>query len=190
LNDKEITARLKFIRQSLGLNQNQIADILKIDRTYWSALERGKREITGKIFKRLFVTLSISADWLISGAGTMKKTELSPEAIQKAIGMCQADLDKWYKSIVKVLELREKEFGHDKEYETYLDKLAARVSEYTNEMFTDNPNAPKQYHLVNIYPKLKQSFIDDFAELVENFHFDVTHPAIIRKFVPPKNVVK
>ena len=54
--------RIKFLRNELGISQEELADKARIDRTYITSVERGKRNISivniEKISRALEVTLS------------------------------------------------------------------------------------------------------------------------------------
>ncbi len=57
-----IGKRIKQLRNNLGLSQEELADIVNLDRTYITSVERGKRNISivnvNKIAKALNVNLS------------------------------------------------------------------------------------------------------------------------------------
>lgn len=63
--------RLKEARKALGLTQGELADALKCDQSYLSAIERGQRGVTSQIAKELFELYAISSDWLLNGIGQM-----------------------------------------------------------------------------------------------------------------------
>ncbi len=59
--------RIKFLRNQIGISQEELADKAEIDRTYITSVECGKRNISivniEKISKALGVTLSMLFDF-------------------------------------------------------------------------------------------------------------------------------
>jgi transcriptional regulator with XRE-family HTH domain len=64
--------RLKKIRKSLGLNQETMADSLKVLQPFLSRLERGESAIPIKLLSTLFqFAPQINLTWLITGHGNL-----------------------------------------------------------------------------------------------------------------------
>ncbi len=57
--------RLRQLRLSRGLSQEELADAAELDRTYVSSCERGKRNIGLVNIHRLAVALGVSPDKLL-----------------------------------------------------------------------------------------------------------------------------
>lgn len=66
--------RFKLARESLGLEQKEIAAKLDISHRSWQDYELGKSVPGGKVFESL-VLLGFNANWLLSGEGPMKRGE-------------------------------------------------------------------------------------------------------------------
>ena len=61
----EITGRLRALREERGLNQTEIAEVLKIQQTVYSRYERGAREIPLRHLAVLAEFYGTSADYLM-----------------------------------------------------------------------------------------------------------------------------
>lgn len=57
--------QLKFYRQSLGLTQQQVANQLNITQTCYNYYEKGKREPSFEILKKLCVLFNCTTDELL-----------------------------------------------------------------------------------------------------------------------------
>lgn len=62
-----VAERLKDLRIKLNLNQKEVAERIGVSRAYWSALEKGNRQLTGNIIRSIVQQFEVSADWLITG---------------------------------------------------------------------------------------------------------------------------
>lgn len=65
--------RLKELRWSLGMSQEEFGKLLEISNTSVADLESGRRRITDKHIKRLaaYAEALINTEWLQTGEGTM-----------------------------------------------------------------------------------------------------------------------
>ena len=62
-----IGRRLMLLREALDLKPSEIADMLDIERTYWSRFEGGKRAITESVAAMLVERFGVTLDFLILG---------------------------------------------------------------------------------------------------------------------------
>lgn len=67
MRPERIGHRLKLLRMSQGLSPAEIADMLDIERTYWSRFEGGKRPITESIAALLVDRFGVTLDFIILG---------------------------------------------------------------------------------------------------------------------------
>lgn len=67
MRPERIGYRLMLLREALGLKSSEIADMLDIERTYWSRFENGKRAITDATAALLVERFGVSLDFLILG---------------------------------------------------------------------------------------------------------------------------
>ena len=62
---KAIGARIKMIRQVLGLNQANVAEKLNVSPALITAYETGRREPSIKVLIQLARLLNVTTDWLL-----------------------------------------------------------------------------------------------------------------------------
>lgn len=63
----QIGARLKLIREAWGLKPAEMADLLDIERTYWSRFEGGKRAVSDEVAYLLTERFGVTLDFLLLG---------------------------------------------------------------------------------------------------------------------------
>ncbi len=118
--------KLKQIRKELRLNQTEMADELGIRQSYYSALERGEKQITTKITTVLFNKLNVSPNWFYNATGNIftptsdeelakRSAELSGES--KAIHEIYRVMGRIYDPALQFEELREKMLNEAQEME-------------------------------------------------------------------------
>src|SRR5690554_3259743 len=71
--------RLKFIRKSLNLNQEQFASSLGLTQGGYSDIERGKNNISNKTKLSLKNVYNINLHWLETGNGEMFAVDIEEE---------------------------------------------------------------------------------------------------------------
>lgn len=62
-----IGKRLRIIREGYGLKPSEIADILGIERTYWSRFEGGKRVVSNEVAYLLTEKFGVTTDFILLG---------------------------------------------------------------------------------------------------------------------------
>lgn len=67
-----LSERIKFIRSSAKLTQNQFGKKLSVSGSYISRLESGKEQPTEMLLKLIALTFDVSTQWLETGKGTIK----------------------------------------------------------------------------------------------------------------------
>lgn len=67
LKPERIGYRMRVLREALGLKPSEIADMLGIERTYWSRFENGTRPVTPVVQALLRQRFGVSLDYLILG---------------------------------------------------------------------------------------------------------------------------
>lgn len=63
----KIGERLRLIREAWGLRPAEMADLLGIERTYWSRFEGGKRAVSDEVAYLLVDRFSVTMDFIILG---------------------------------------------------------------------------------------------------------------------------
>lgn len=56
---------MREIREAFGLGKAEIADMLDIERTYWSRFENGRRPITDDVAYLLVVRFGVTLDFIL-----------------------------------------------------------------------------------------------------------------------------
>ena len=74
--DKSVNERLKFLREVLDLTQSDFSKILEVKQSYYSDIENSKREVTSKLIKNLVTIFRFSADWILTGEGNYRITNV------------------------------------------------------------------------------------------------------------------
>jgi len=74
------TERLRIIRKSLNLNQEQFASSLGLTQGGYSDIERGKNNISNKTKLSLKSVYNINLHWLETGSGEMFAVDIEEES--------------------------------------------------------------------------------------------------------------
>ena len=64
---ENIGKRMKLLREAFDLQPSEIADMIGIERTYWTRFEKGHRPISDLAAYLLVDRFGITLDWLILG---------------------------------------------------------------------------------------------------------------------------
>lgn len=72
MDTKQIGLRIKGLRVERDFKQEKLAEILKIDRSTLSKIERGTNTPTTRILIELKRIFSVSIDWILFGTGPRK----------------------------------------------------------------------------------------------------------------------
>ncbi|MFV1591275.1 helix-turn-helix transcriptional regulator [Phaeobacter sp. JH20_12] len=67
MRPERIGYRLSLLRRALGLQPSEIADLLGIERTYWSRTEGGKRAASKELAALLVDRFGVTMDFVILG---------------------------------------------------------------------------------------------------------------------------
>jgi DNA-binding XRE family transcriptional regulator len=67
MTPEAVGERLTMLREAFDLKKSEIADLLEIERTYWSRFEGGKRVIPLPIAYLLVERFGVTLDWIILG---------------------------------------------------------------------------------------------------------------------------
>lgn len=62
-----IGRRMQLLREAFDLKPSEIADMLGIERTYWTRFEKGNRPVNDEVAYLLVDRFGITLDWLILG---------------------------------------------------------------------------------------------------------------------------
>lgn len=67
MRPENIGKRLTILREAFGLSKSEMADLLGIERTYWSRFENGKRPVNSDVAYLLVDRFDVTLDFLILG---------------------------------------------------------------------------------------------------------------------------
>ena len=70
-NSTEIGRRIKEIRKTMQLTQQDFAEGIKISKAHVSAMERNSRTIQDRIIRMICFTYGVNEKWIITGKGKM-----------------------------------------------------------------------------------------------------------------------
>ncbi len=168
---RDISERLKSVRISNNLNQNQIAQKLGFTRAYWSSLESGNRKLTFKVILLLNQLFGVSADWLIFGH--QKPVLDDPEAA----------VQKLYLNLDQLIELHVKRL-----------KAAVSLRAFVNNLIGAMDQVEKiddQSLRLESFSKLEKAMQHDFNDLFFQYYMALKHPEAEagRLIRPPKKVL-
>jgi transcriptional regulator with XRE-family HTH domain len=79
MRPERIGHRLKLIRLAAGLQPAQMADLLGIERTYWSRFEGGKRPVTESVAALIVERFGVTLDFIILGRWDRLPFELAQQ---------------------------------------------------------------------------------------------------------------
>lgn len=92
MGSQRIGARLKLIREAYGLKPAEIADLLQIERTYWSRFEAGHRPVNDLVSFLLVDRFGVTLDFIILGRWETLRFEVA-EKLRAAAGPGWRDFD-------------------------------------------------------------------------------------------------
>jgi transcriptional regulator with XRE-family HTH domain len=77
--DNEVGNRVRRYRESQGLTQKNLADMMNVSRGYLAGIERGNKEPSFHFLKKLLEATRISSEWIFRGVGPMLVDTVPPE---------------------------------------------------------------------------------------------------------------
>lgn len=100
---KEIKDRIKFIRTSKNLSQDEFGKIINLSRSQIAGYETGAKNITDRAMNDICREFKINEKWLRSGEGEMEAKMTSDEEFAFLVGTFAAESDDFKKRIIKAL---------------------------------------------------------------------------------------
>ena len=64
---KKFGKRVKELRQSKGLSQEELAHLAELDRTYIPSIEKGERNVSIEVIQKLSIAFGIKISELLKG---------------------------------------------------------------------------------------------------------------------------
>lgn len=79
-------ARIKEVRTTLGLSQEEFAARLDLSRNFISLVEQGERQISDRTFNAICDKFGVNEDWLRNGTGEMLERKGRNDVISDFLG--------------------------------------------------------------------------------------------------------
>ncbi len=67
MRNEAVGHRLSLLRRAIGKSPSEMADMLDIERTYWSRFEKGRQGLSDTVAALLVIRLGVTLDWLVLG---------------------------------------------------------------------------------------------------------------------------
>ncbi|EIJ44003.1 putative transcriptional regulator [Beggiatoa alba B18LD] len=99
-----IGKRLLYLRESKGLNQEEISDSVGISLRAYQNYERGERTISKELIHALLSTYGVDPVWLLTGDGNMYRNEKPAPRTQAIVEMIESLDDSQKQKIYAVIE--------------------------------------------------------------------------------------
>ena len=116
--------RLKNIRKALKLSQSEFGEVIGIQKSAVSKLERGETSLTNANIKTICREFDVNENWLRTGEGDMFVERTRNEQIASFVGSLQANADDSFKKrFISMLSALD-----DAEWEV-LEKMAIKIYE-------------------------------------------------------------
>lgn len=116
--------RLKNIRKALKLSQSEFGEVIGIQKSAVSKLERGETSLTNANIKTICREFDVNENWLRTGEGDMFVERTRDEQIASFVGSLQANADDSFKKrFISMLSALD-----DAEWEV-LEKMAIKIYE-------------------------------------------------------------
>lgn len=98
--------KIKQLRKSKGISQEELASVLKINRNYLSRIETGKSEPTSSILKHVAEIFSIDLNSLLDITDEDKNTD----KVKYIVDNCRYLHDKDLEFIVRIMSIMREEY--------------------------------------------------------------------------------
>ena len=107
---QEIKDRIKLIRTSQNLSQDEFGKIINLSRSQIAGYETGAKNVTDRAVNDICREFKINEKWLKTGEGEMEATMTSDKEFAFLVGAFAAESDDFKKRIIKaMLEIEDKD---------------------------------------------------------------------------------
>ena len=107
---KELKDRIKFVRTSKNLSQDEFGRIINLSRSQISGYETGAKNVTDRAINDICREFKINEEWLRNGEGEMEAKMTSDEEFAFLVGAFAAEGNDFKKRIIKaMLEIENKD---------------------------------------------------------------------------------
>lgn len=95
--------RLKQVRQSSGLTQQQFADSINVSRNYIALMEIGQREPSDRTISDICRVYAVNEIWLRTGVGEMYVPKPREEVIAEMVGAALSGSNEFKRAVVQMI---------------------------------------------------------------------------------------
>lgn len=95
--------RLKQVRQSSGLTQQQFADSINVSRNYIALMEIGQREPSDRTISDICRVYAVNESWLRTGEGEMHVPKPREEVIAEMVGAALSGSNEFKRAVVQMI---------------------------------------------------------------------------------------
>lgn len=107
---KELKDRIKFVRTSKNLSQDEFGRIINLSRSQIAGYETGAKNVTDRAINDICREFKINEEWLRNGEGEMEAKMTSDEEFAFLVGAFAAEGNGFKKRIIKaMLEIENKD---------------------------------------------------------------------------------
>lgn len=107
---KELKDRIKLIRTSKNLSQDEFGRIINLSRSQIAGYETGAKNVTDRAINDICREFKINEEWLRAGEGEMEAKMTSDEEFTFLVGAFAAEGNDFKKRIIKaMLEIENKD---------------------------------------------------------------------------------
>ena len=107
---KELKDRIKFVRTSKNLSQDEFGRIINLSRSQIAGYETGAKNVTDRAINDICREFKINEEWLRKGEGEMEAKMTSDEEFAFLVGAFAAEGNGFKKRIIKaMLEIENKD---------------------------------------------------------------------------------
>lgn len=107
---KELKDRIKFVRTSKNLSQDEFGRIINLSRSQIAGYETGAKNVTDRAINDICREFKINEEWLRTGEGEMEAKMTSDEEFAFLVGAFAAEGNGFKKRIIKaMLEIENKD---------------------------------------------------------------------------------
>ena len=107
---KELKDRIKFVRTSKNLSQDEFGRIINLSRSQIAGYETGAKNVTDRAINDICREFKINEEWLRNGEGEMESKMTSDEEFAFLVGAFAAEGNDFKKRIIKaMLEIENKD---------------------------------------------------------------------------------
>lgn len=107
---KELKDRIKFVRASKNLSQDEFGRIINLSRSQIAGYETGAKNVTDRAINDICREFKINEEWLRNGEGEMEAKMTSDEEFAFLVGAFAAEGNDFKKRIIKaMLEIENKD---------------------------------------------------------------------------------